>query len=110
VATEQELKRLAQEAKRQMFKDQGGLCWLCDTPMILTKKDVDLAATFDHLVALRNGGTWELTNLKLAHRFCNSRRGHAPITRISPPYVPTEADKRSLPFSGRWLRAHGYMK
>lgn len=44
----------------------GGVCWLCGQPG---------ADTRDHVVALAAGGTNDPSNIRPAHRACNSRRG-----------------------------------
>lgn len=36
-------------------------------------------ATFDHIVPRSKGGPNALTNLKLAHKRCNGKRGNAPL-------------------------------
>lgn len=46
-------------------------------------------ATFDHIIPVRAGGTWEPANLLLAHQDCNARRGHnRHIFWLPPPHTP----------------------
>lgn len=45
-------------------------CWLCGEPFT-----ADNPATVDHVVEVSAGGGHERSNLRAAHRSCNSRRG-----------------------------------
>lgn len=55
------------------------VCQLCDSPVDLTLPTTDRwAATLDHIVPYSLGGSDDESNLRLAHRSCNSRRG-APL-------------------------------
>lgn len=47
----------------------GFACYLCPRPF--TAED---RPTIDHYHPLAKGGTWELSNLKLAHRKCNQEK------------------------------------
>lgn len=66
--------------RRVLFDQQSGLCWLCGKLMTLERgkygKPGRNFASFDHVVPKANGGTTHHTNLKLAHRKCNSARNH----------------------------------
>jgi len=56
----------------------GWWCWLCGEAI---EPDAigPWQATIDHLVPRSRGGSNELSNLRLAHRRCNNRRGsHLP--------------------------------
>lgn len=77
-------------SKRDWFNAQQGFCWLCGTPMRFKYAARDPGcATFDHLIPVREGGTWRADNLLLAHQDCNSRRGHSRhIFWLPPPYQP----------------------
>lgn len=69
-----------EKLRRKLFEEQDGLCWLCNEPMTLERGDYENPnrrfASFDHVIPKHNGGTAYYTNLKLAHRSCNSIRGH----------------------------------
>jgi 5-methylcytosine-specific restriction endonuclease McrA len=52
-----------------VFDRDGGTCQICRTPVERLKM------TLDHIVSLKNGGKHTLTNVQLAHRLCNSRKG-----------------------------------
>lgn len=41
--------------------------------------------TFDHILPSSRGGTDELRNLRLAHRFCNEARADTPIEETPAP-------------------------
>ncbi|MBP2230550.1 hypothetical protein J2847_003855 [Azospirillum agricola] len=51
-----------------MDVQQGGRCFFCGEP-------VGAKATFDHLIPLAYGGIDEPSNVVLAHRRCNQRKG-----------------------------------
>lgn len=66
------------DPKRQAYKDpvyrayrRDGVCHLCGQPG---------ADTLDHLVPLSKGGTNDPSNLRPAHRACNSRKGNSTTT------------------------------
>lgn len=67
----------------KLFDKQGGLCWLCMRPMTMRRNGGSKVphdfATFDHVTPAANGGTAHRSNLKLAHRRCNSERGSRPV-------------------------------
>lgn len=51
----------------------GTLCWLCNA--FMPKND----RTRDHVIPRSKGGSNKLSNLRLAHGFCNSKRGNADV-------------------------------
>ena len=54
----------------------GDNCWRCHKPMRFGAPfNVGKAATVEHLLALANGGTWALDNLRLCHQGCNKFLG-----------------------------------
>ncbi len=61
--------------RRVVFDRDGGICWLCDWPVVWEE------ATLDHVVPIAAGGADIPANVRLAHRSCNSRRG-APAVEI----------------------------
>lgn len=51
--------------------DRDGLfCYLCPEPYTIEHRP-----TIDHVKPLSKGGSWELNNLRLAHRKCNQEKG-----------------------------------
>lgn len=48
----------------------GADCFLCRKPF---KEELDI--TFDHWIPQSKGGTWDLDNLRLAHKRCNALKG-----------------------------------
>lgn len=74
------------ELRAKLFEQQGGLCHLCGKPMTLDRAERTRApktfASFDHVKPKSDGGTSYHTNLKLAHRSCNSERGSNPIEAL----------------------------
>lgn len=59
-----------QEIVDILRKRDGFACYLCPEPYT-----EELGPTIDHVKPLSKGGTWDLDNLKLAHRKCNQEKG-----------------------------------
>ncbi len=59
-------RRKAYKAPAYRATPTGGVCWLCGKPGADTK---------DHVRPLSKGGTNDPSNLRPAHRACNSRKG-----------------------------------
>lgn len=66
---------------REMFATRGEIleyiaerdgpdCYLCEKPFTDHNR-----ATIDHVKPLSKGGTWDIDNLKLAHKKCNIEKG-----------------------------------
>lgn len=64
---------------RKMFKEQRGLCWLCDKPMIYphVHKHDPRNATRDHIIP-RSVKSGIPNNRRLAHEACNILRSSVP--------------------------------
>lgn len=58
------------EIVEALVERDGYACYLCDDQYT----DTD-GPTIEHVVPLARGGTWDMENLKLAHRLCNQRKG-----------------------------------
>ena len=63
-------------------------CWLCSGargPIRYGRRPWhSLGPSLDHVKASKDGGTWDLWNLRPAHYGCNSgRRDRAPRTRVA---------------------------
>lgn len=73
---------LSTSAERQAVRDlivarDGQNCHVCTGVINLTLSPThDYGPTIDHVLPIRNGGTSDLWNLKLAHKTCNDQRGH----------------------------------
>lgn len=63
-----------------IFLRDGGLCWICGKPVDLkllpSSKQWDECLTLDHIIPQSKGGTWKTSNLRAAHKLCNSIRGN----------------------------------
>lgn len=64
----------AQQKREKLFRDQRGRCAICDGHMRLSQGH-ELSATLDHVIPRSKGGGGTWTNLRLAHRDCNTKRG-----------------------------------
>ncbi|ACV09799.1 HNH endonuclease [Jonesia denitrificans DSM 20603] len=63
--------------RKAIYERDGYVCWICNK---LCDTSVDPqthndAPTLDHIIPRSKGGTHEESNLKTAHRICNSLRG-----------------------------------
>lgn len=54
-----------------IYERDGGLCGICGESVEFT------AMELDHIQPLMLGGSDALDNLRVAHKLCNRRRGHA---------------------------------
>lgn len=66
----------------------GSNCCMCGNPINFSAhvaRDPD-AASIEHVVPLAWGGTWDLKNLRLAHKRCNNEASSFPSlpNRLSP--------------------------
>ena len=55
-----------QEAIREIIARDGDMCFICKEPFGKKEKK-----TLDHWIPLSKGGTWNVSNLRIAHRQCN---------------------------------------
>lgn len=58
-----------------LFELQGGICCHCRQPM------KPKHATLEHIIPQSMGGTMAWSNLLVAHKWCNERRGTGKIWR-----------------------------
>lgn len=67
---------LCRRAKYRQYESQKGLCWLCAEPMEFgLPQNTYGYVTWEHVIPLSVGGTWEVENLRLTHWECNWIRG-----------------------------------
>ena len=57
-----------------IYKRDGGKCWLCHKAVSLTTKIKARQATLDHVIPIARGGGTVRDNMALAHRGCNSSK------------------------------------
>lgn len=69
----------------RLWLREQGRCHLCggNVPMGVEQRD-PRAASRDHVVPHALGGKRTPGNLRLAHRYCNSRRNHRTVDDMSP--------------------------
>lgn len=59
----------------------GNICWICLLPLGKKKGHESLRRSMDHVIPCEDGGSWiACGNIRTAHRWCNSRRGHHQVT------------------------------
>lgn len=63
-------------AREAIIKRDGPNCWLCELAFKFMEKP-----TLDHVIPLSLGGPHRVSNMKLAHYSCNTKRGIKPIKR-----------------------------
>ena len=56
--------------RRKLFRDQYGVCPICERSLD------EEAATFDHAKPVIHGGRNGVDNLRLVHHECNQAKGH----------------------------------
>lgn len=65
-----------------LMERDGPDCFLCKKEFKNGKVDM----TFDHWIPQCKGGTWDLENLRLAHKKCNAQKGDlVPIDSVTVP-------------------------
>lgn len=69
---------ISKRGRQEIYERDGSVCQLCDGPVDLTLPWTDRwSATLDHIIPYSLGGPDDPSNLRLAHRSCNSCRGAA---------------------------------
>lgn len=70
---------ISRKGRLEIYERDGFICQLCEGPVDLGLPFTDRwSATLDHIVPYSLGGSDDESNLRLAHRSCNSKRG-APL-------------------------------
>lgn len=101
------MKESKTKLRQRLFAEQKGECWICNELMLLhVSSNHPLFPTFDHIKPVTFGGTWDESNLKLAHKDCNNRRGNGLPKRA---VARWQGNPAAQPFTASWLRAKGYM-
>lgn len=82
---------------RSLFERDGGICWLCGGLCDLgADPNSDKYPSVDHVVPIADGGLDEWDNVRLAHRWCNTKRGdRQSVHQIVPYWVSPVALKES---------------
>ena len=65
--------------RRRVYERDGWTCWICGLPVDESddKSSGRLYPTLDHVIPRVRGGAHDESNLRCAHRSCNSSRGAA---------------------------------
>ncbi len=62
---------------QKLYERDSGICWICGKPCdINVHYNSNNYPSVDHLIPISKGGKDEWSNIRLAHRGCNSRRGN----------------------------------
>lgn len=68
--------KISQAERLAIYERDGWACQICGDPVSSEADPLsDWGASLDHIVPRSQGGTHEASNLRLAHRWCNSVRG-----------------------------------
>lgn len=59
---------------REIVERDGGICYLCGTPVDMTLRRHPMAPHFDHVIPLSKGGPHSMDNIRLTHARCNYRK------------------------------------
>ena len=62
---------LPPDAEDVLFKQQSGLCYLCNNPFPMLNDP----ASIDHKIPISRGGSNDISNVALAHLSCNLQKG-----------------------------------
>lgn len=71
------------EDRLKLHIKEKGICHLCGYHVPLPQRgniDSLLCPSEDHIVPRSRGGKWRKGNIKLAHRWCNSKRSSRDVT------------------------------
>lgn len=78
-----------QEAIQKIIDRDGDMCFICKKEFGKKEKK-----TLDHWIPLSKGGTWDISNLRLAHKSCNLWKGdRVPLTDGTVPDPPPRSSK-----------------
>lgn len=70
---------------RKLYERDAGVCWICGKPCDYSADpNGDYYPSIDHVQEIANGGRDEWSNIKLAHRLCNSRRWFKESAKAQP--------------------------
>lgn len=88
------------EANRKIILATQNICAICGKPVDKTLKyPHPMSATVDHIIPIaRNGHPSDISNLQLAHRWCNRQKSDKINT---PPHPPVDSNN-SLPQTKNW--------
>ncbi|MGN6089626.1 MAG: HNH endonuclease [Actinomycetes bacterium] len=91
-----------------LARRDGWRCWICGGELDRTVAATDpTAPTIDHVLPRALGGSSEPSNLRLAHRRCNGRRGSRLPELTWPSELPLSAPADLLTAARRGLRRRG---
>ena len=74
--------KISKQTRAKVFARDGGVCQICRLPVRLGQ-----LWTADHIKPVSHGGTGVISNLRLAHKSCNERRGNRAARLATGGYV-----------------------
>ena len=76
---------MASKAKLRfkLAERDGPNCHICGGLMNFDRPRRKTGATVDHVIPRSQGGSNDISNLKLAHKRCNEARGDTPLGKIA---------------------------
>lgn len=63
----------------KLHRRDGNECFLCGHAINMDLRSGPASASVDHVITRKDGGSGLQSNLKLAHKRCNMKRGATPI-------------------------------
>ena len=92
-----------ERAKQIIFKTQT-ICGICGKPVDFSYKSPHpLSPTVDHIIPLDKGGhPFDIDNLQLAHRICNSQKKNKILTAEVKDERQKQISNRILPLHADW--------
>ncbi len=80
-----------------VYAVDGDTCWICELPLGNKRQHSDLQRSRDHVIPKHCGGAYMDGNVRWAHRWCNSSRGHFEVT-----------EEMRIKFREKMLEKHKY--
>jgi len=98
--------RTAYEKNRKIVLTTQEICGICGMPVDFSyKAPHPLSATVDHIIPVSKGGhPYDLSNLQLAHRWCNRWKSDKTVdARFRFGEKEEEINNRNLPQHADWI-------
>ena len=87
-------------AEHAKLSEGTRLCWICLFPMDMKKSNRETSISRDHVIPRSLDGDGSASNVRLAHRWCNSHRKSDPVTEE----LIHRCRNKMLSSHNRWLQ------